>query len=118
MAQAINAKDKASRSSGVKAMKEQIFRRCWSSIADRGRDINEELEEIEYRVMRKQVLERSERVDGRDLETIRPISIETGVLPRTHGSALFTRGQTQALVSVDTRNRGRRAADRQHRRGR
>ena len=50
--------------------------------------------------MRKQVLERGERVDGRDLDTIRPITIETGVLPRTHGSALFTRGETQALVSV------------------
>ena len=46
------------------------------------------------------MLERGERVDGRDLDTIRPITIETGVLPRTHGSALFTRGQTQALVSV------------------
>ena len=50
--------------------------------------------------MRKQVLERGERVDGRDLDTVRPITIETGVLPRTHGSALFTRGQTQALVAV------------------
>ena len=100
MAQAINAKDKAARSSGVKAIKEQILQSLLVEYADRGRDINEELEEIEYRVMRKQVLERSERVDGRDLDTIRPISIETGVLPRTHGSALFTRGQTQALVSA------------------
>ncbi|MDP9227217.1 MAG: polyribonucleotide nucleotidyltransferase, partial [Actinomycetota bacterium] len=100
MAQAINAKDKASRSSSVKAVKEQILQGLLLEHADRGRDINEELEEIEYRVMRKQVLERSERVDGRDLDTIRPISIETGVLARTHGSALFTRGQTQALVSV------------------
>ncbi len=100
MGQAINAKDKAARSSGVKAVKEQILQALLAEHADRGRDINEELEEIEYRVMRKQVLERSERVDGRDLETIRDISIETGVLPRTHGSALFTRGQTQALVSV------------------
>jgi polyribonucleotide nucleotidyltransferase len=100
MAQAINAKDKASRSSGVKAIKEQILQTLLVEHAERGRDINEELEEIEYRVMRKQVLERSERVDGRDLETVRPISIETGALARTHGSALFTRGQTQALVSV------------------
>jgi polyribonucleotide nucleotidyltransferase len=100
MAQAINAKDKASRSSGVKAVKEQILQTLLAEYAERGRDIAEELEEIEYRVMRKQVLDRSERVDGRDLETIRPISVETGVLPRTHGSALFTRGQTQALVSV------------------
>ena len=100
LAQAINAKDKASRSSNVKAVKEQILGQLLAEYADKGRDIAEELEEIEYRVMRKQVLERSERVDGRDLDTIRPITIETGVLPRTHGSALFTRGQTQALVSV------------------
>src|SRR5215204_2930727 len=100
MAQAINAKDKASRSAGVKTIKEQILQQLLVEHADRGRDINDELEEIEYRVMRKQVLERSERVDGRDLETIRPISIDTGVLPRTHGSAVFTRGQTQALVSA------------------
>ncbi|MGZ8398744.1 MAG: polyribonucleotide nucleotidyltransferase [Gemmatimonadales bacterium] len=100
MAQAINAKDKAARSSSVKAIKEQMLQSLLVEYADRGRDINEELEEIEYRVMRKQVLERSERVDGRDLDTIRPISIETGVLPRTHGSAVFTRGQTQALVSA------------------
>src|SRR2546428_11053702 len=50
--------------------------------------------------MREQLLARGERVDGRDLDTVRPISCEVGVLPRTHGSALFTRGQTQALVSV------------------
>jgi polyribonucleotide nucleotidyltransferase len=100
LAQAINAKDKASRSSSVKAVKEQILQNLLLEHADRARDISEELEEIEYRVMRKQVLERSERVDGRDLDTIRPISVETGVLPRTHGSALFTRGQTQALVSA------------------
>jgi polyribonucleotide nucleotidyltransferase len=100
MAQAINAKDKAGRSSGVKAVKEQILQTLLAEHAERGRDISEELEEIEYRVMRKQVLERSERVDGRDLDTIRPISVETGVLPRTHGSAVFTRGQTQALVSA------------------
>jgi polyribonucleotide nucleotidyltransferase len=100
LAQAINANDKASRSSSVKAVKEQILQALLLEHAEHGRDISEELEEIEYRVMRKQVLERSERVDGRDLDTIRPISVETGVLPRTHGSALFTRGQTQALVSA------------------
>src|SRR5213075_2911669 len=47
-----------------------------------------------------QVLTRGERVDGRDLDTVRPIACEVGVLPRTHGSALFTRGQTQALATV------------------
>src|SRR3989454_12784923 len=64
------------------------------------KDIGAVLEEIEYTTMREQVLTRGERIDGRDLDTVRPISCEVGVLPRTHGSALFTRGQTQALVSV------------------
>jgi polyribonucleotide nucleotidyltransferase len=100
MAQAINATDKASRSAGVKAVKDQALAALLGGYPERGREIGGHLEDIEYRVMRKQVLDKGERVDGRDLDTIRPISIETGVLPRTHGSALFTRGQTQALVSV------------------
>ena len=100
MAQAINAKDKAGRSMGVKAVKEQVLQNLPPEFAEQAREVGTELDEIEYRVMRSQVLQRGERVDGRDLDTIRPISVETGVLPRTHGSALFTRGQTQALVSV------------------
>jgi polyribonucleotide nucleotidyltransferase len=100
MATAINAADKASRASGVKGVKEQAQAALLEQFPEKGREISNELEDIEYRVMRKQVLERGERVDGRDLDTIRPITIETGAIPRTHGSALFTRGQTQALVSV------------------
>jgi polyribonucleotide nucleotidyltransferase len=100
MAQAINAKDKASRSVGVTGVKDQTLATLLGEYPERGREISGYLEDIEYRVMRKQVIEKGERVDGRDLDTIRPISIETGVLPRTHGSAVFTRGQTQALVSV------------------
>jgi polyribonucleotide nucleotidyltransferase len=100
VAKAINAKDKAGRTAAVKAIKEQILAELAGEYADRGKEIGNEFEEIEYRTMRKQVLDKGERVDGRDLDTIRPISIETGVLPRVHGSALFTRGQTQALVSV------------------
>jgi polyribonucleotide nucleotidyltransferase len=100
MSQAINAADKAARATGVKAIKDQVAAAVLLEFPDRAREIGNELEEIEYRVMRKQVLEKGERVDGRDLNTIRPITIETGVLPRTHGSAVFTRGQTQALVSV------------------
>ena len=100
MAQAINAKDKAARSSGVKGVKDQAMASLLAAYPERGREISGHLEDIEYRVMRKQVLDKSERVDGRDLVTIRPISIEAGVLPRAHGSSVFTRGQTQALVSV------------------
>jgi polyribonucleotide nucleotidyltransferase len=100
MATAINAKDKASRASGVKAVREQAIAKVLEAFPDRGREIGNVLEDVEYQVMRKQVLDKGERVDGRDLDTIRPIAIETGVLPRTHGSALFQRGETQALVSV------------------
>jgi polyribonucleotide nucleotidyltransferase len=54
--------------------------------------------DLEARVMRNAVLDTSRRIDGRDLKTVRPIVAEVGTLPRTHGSALFTRGETQALV--------------------
>jgi polyribonucleotide nucleotidyltransferase len=100
MASAINAADKAGRVTGVKGVKEQAVQALLAEFPEKAREIANELEEIEYRVMRRQVLEKGERVDGRDLDTIRPITIETGALPRTHGSSVFTRGQTQALVSV------------------
>jgi polyribonucleotide nucleotidyltransferase len=100
MARAINASDKATRVGGVKQVKEEAVAALVAEFPENAREIGHELEEIEYRVMRKQVLEKGERVDGRDLDTIRPITIVTGELPRTHGSAVFTRGQTQALVSV------------------
>ena len=53
---------------------------------------------LEAKIVRSQILDGEPRIDGRDTRTVRPISIRTGVLPRTHGSALFTRGETQALV--------------------
>ncbi len=56
------------------------------------------IEKLEKKIVRGSILSESKRIDGRDLSTVRPISIRTGVLPRTHGSALFTRGETQALV--------------------
>ncbi|MDR2747105.1 MAG: polyribonucleotide nucleotidyltransferase, partial [Treponema sp.] len=55
-------------------------------------------EEMEYQILRSSILEKGRRVDGRGTEDIRDISCEVGILPRTHGSALFTRGETQALV--------------------
>ena len=54
--------------------------------------------DIEAKIVRSQILAGEPRIDGRDTRTVRPIEIRTGVLPRTHGSALFTRGETQALV--------------------
>ncbi|MGZ8159780.1 MAG: polyribonucleotide nucleotidyltransferase [Methylobacter sp.] len=61
-------------------------------------DIRGIIEHLEYRIVRNAILNESKRIDGRELDKIRPITVRTGVLPRTHGSALFTRGETQALV--------------------
>jgi polyribonucleotide nucleotidyltransferase len=65
-----------------------------------------EFANLEYRIVRRRILAGEPRIDGRDMKTVRPISIRTGALPRTHGSALFTRGETQALV-VTTLGTGR-----------
>ena len=100
MASAINAKDKAARAGGVKELRQSVQTQLSAEFPEKPKDIAAELDEIEYRVMRAQVLEKGERVDGRDLDTIRPITIEAGLLPRAHGSALFQRGETQALASV------------------
>jgi polyribonucleotide nucleotidyltransferase len=61
--------------------------------------IGKEFGDLEYHTMRRSVLDTKVRIDGRDLVTVRPITVRVGVLPRTHGSALFTRGETQALVT-------------------
>ncbi len=63
-------------------------------------DLGKEFGELEYRTLRDSVLDTKVRIDGRKLDDVRPISVRVGVLPRTHGSALFTRGETQALVVV------------------
>jgi len=60
--------------------------------------VNDLLFAIESKIVRSQILSGEPRIDGRDTRTVRPIEIRNGVLPRTHGSALFTRGETQALV--------------------
>jgi polyribonucleotide nucleotidyltransferase len=91
---------KAERTQALSAIKQTIVEKLAEEFPDNLREIATVLEEIEYRTMRERVLSASERVDGRDLDTVRPITCEVGWLPRTHGSALFTRGQTQALVSV------------------
>jgi polyribonucleotide nucleotidyltransferase len=58
------------------------------------------LHDLEYRLVRDLILSGKPRIDGRDLKTVRPIRVEVGALPRTHGSAIFTRGETQALVTT------------------
>jgi len=69
-------------------------------------EVGNEFFNLEHRLVRERILEGHPRIDGRDTKTVRPINVRTGVLARTHGSALFTRGETQALV-VTTLGTGR-----------
>ncbi len=63
-------------------------------------DVNSELKNLEKRIVRTDILKNKNRIDGRGLADVRPIMCEVGVLPRVHGSALFTRGETQAIVTT------------------
>jgi len=62
--------------------------------------VEEAFGELESSIVRNRVISGAPRIDGRDLRTVRPIRIEVGVLPKTHGSAMFTRGETQSLTTV------------------
>jgi len=99
---------KASRSERLKKIKEAALAALAGGDAPQfdPDHVETELANLEYRIVRRRVLAGEPRIDGRDFKTVRPISIRTGVLPRTHGSALFTRGETQALV-VTTLGTGR-----------
>ncbi len=100
VAEALNLPEKSERAQALAALKATIQEQLAAEFPENGKDVASVIEDIEYRTLREQVLTRGERVDGRALDTVRPITCEVGMLPRTHGSALFTRGQTQALVSV------------------
>ncbi|GFZ99286.1 polyribonucleotide nucleotidyltransferase [Dyella caseinilytica] len=94
-------RDKLERRDAISALKSDIKTGIAETAASHGwsdLDISNAFAEIEYRTMRDGVLKTKIRIDGRKLDDIRPISVRVGVLPRTHGSALFTRGETQALV--------------------
>jgi len=94
-------RDKLERRDAMSALKKEVLASLKESAEANGwlaSDMSKEFGELEYQTMRASVLSSRKRIDGRDLVTVRPIAVSTGVLPRTHGSALFTRGETQALV--------------------
>ena len=96
-------RDKIERRDAISALKKDVLSglkadaeaNAWASA-----DLAKEFGELEYNTLRRSVLATKTRIDGRDLTTVRPITIRTGILPRVHGSALFTRGETQAIVTV------------------
>ncbi|HKC82015.1 MAG TPA: polyribonucleotide nucleotidyltransferase, partial [Gemmatimonadaceae bacterium] len=97
---AITRKEKHTRIEAVELVKKEVAEALLSEYPENATDVKDVLGEVEYHSLRSQVLDSGYRVDGRKPTEVRAISIDTGVLPRAHGSALFTRGQTQALVSA------------------
>jgi len=91
-------KDKHGREEAIGAIKKEITESLAERFPESEKDIAKIIGDIESAGLRGMILNEGVRADGRGLDNIRDISIETGVLPRTHGSAIFTRGQTQALV--------------------
>jgi len=92
--------EKTTQQSRREQIAEETLRAFAGEPAEMQLRVREILERLEREEMRRVILEKGIRADGRRLEEIRPITCEVGVLPRTHGSALFTRGQTQALVTT------------------
>ena len=89
--------DKVERQSALSQTREDVIEKF--SEADENVDaVKKAIKDVEKKVVRSRILADQPRIDGRDRETVRPITIECGILPRTHGSVLFTRGETQAVV--------------------
>lgn len=92
-------KDKLERQGRMEDLLGQVLTRVLTETPEaRASEIKKIFEDIEYREVRSNIIQHGLRADGRGLKEIRPISIRIGILPRTHGSALFQRGETQALV--------------------
>jgi polyribonucleotide nucleotidyltransferase len=99
--EAFKVRDKLQRRDAISAIKADVLAALKPEADAKGwaaADLAKEFAELEYRTLRDSVLKTKVRIDGRQLDDIRAISVRVGVLPRTHGSALFTRGETQALV--------------------
>ncbi len=108
MEAAYSIKQKQARTAAVDSIREKVFAELITADMDTlaVNVVKDEFFKLEAGIVRGRILSGQPRIDGRDTRTVRPITIRTGVLPRTHGSALFTRGETQALV-VTTLGTGR-----------
>lgn len=99
MSQVVTTADKMERGNLYDELKKKVITEL-DQDGDRGREIGDLLSSFKKTVMRAMIVDEEKRIDGRSFDQIRPISCEVGYLPRTHGSALFTRGETQALVTA------------------
>jgi polyribonucleotide nucleotidyltransferase len=95
---AVQAKEKQIREENIKKVTEEIMEHFSDTFQEREKEIEEVINKITKEVVRERILKEGIRPDGRTLTEIRPLSSEVGLLPRTHGSGLFKRGQTQVLT--------------------
>jgi len=103
--EALKVEDKIKRQEEIELIKQSVHDILLNELGkeiyeEKQTDINKVLSDIEEAIIRRMIVEENKRPDGRDFDEIRPIECESGILPRAHGSALFTRGQTQALVAT------------------
>lgn len=97
IAQTLAIAEKMERYGAMRALKAEIFESMGEAYADRQGEVYGILGDIQKKISRNMILKEGRRIDGRKFDEIRPITCEVGVLPRPHGSALFTRGETQVL---------------------
>ncbi len=95
---ALSIPSKVERNHAKKMLKERIVEELSVAFPDSDSEISSVLKDLEKEIMRSMILDKETRIDGRKFHEIRPINCEIGVLPRTHGSAIFTRGETQVLA--------------------
>ena len=100
MGEVMTTPDKLIRRSRKKALKTRVKEQMEENFPDHRKEVEEALEDLEKKLVRRMMVEEGRRIDGRKFDEIRPISVETGILPRTHGSAIFSRGETQAMAIV------------------
>ncbi len=103
LTQAFAVRDKLERRDAISALKKDVLASLAPQCETNGwkpAELSKEFGELEYQTMRDSVLSSKIRIDGRALDTVRPIASRVSILPRVHGSALFTRGETQAIVAV------------------
>ncbi len=98
--EALRVADKQKRQEQTAAVLEEVTKQFQDATEEQLKQVSAAFHELERRLMRKMVLEQRVRADGRGPTEIRPITCEIGILPRVHGSSLFTRGETQALVAT------------------
>ncbi|MCD6363624.1 MAG: polyribonucleotide nucleotidyltransferase [Synergistetes bacterium] len=96
--EALNIRTKIERNAALKKIEKEIYTELGEEFLGYEFQMKEEFEALLHETVRRMIVEEGVRADGRGWKDIRPITCEVGVLPRTHGSALFTRGETQALV--------------------